>query len=35
MAVRIDDVMRCCCNFFERGYRDGTFSITGNVLSPR
>ena len=34
MAVSIDDVMRSCCNFFERGYRDGTFSIAGNVLSP-
>lgn len=34
MAVRIDDVMRRCCNFFERGYLDGTFSIAGNVLSP-
>lgn len=34
MAVSIDDVMRFCCNFFERGYRDGEFVLSDNTLSP-
>lgn len=34
MAVSIAAVMRRVRNYFERGYRKGTFSITGNVLSP-
>lgn len=34
MAVSIAAVMRRVRNYFERGYREGTFSIVGNVLSP-
>lgn len=34
MAVSIAAVMRRVRNYFERGYRQGTFSIVGNVLSP-
>lgn len=34
MAVSIAAVMRRVRNYFERGYRKGTFSIVGNVLSP-
>lgn len=34
MAVSIAAVMRHIRNFFERGYREGTFSIVGNVISP-
>lgn len=34
MAVTMEAVMRQCCNFFQRGYRDGTFTIKGNVLTP-
>ena len=34
MSVPIGAVMRRVRNFFERGYREGTFSIVGNVLSP-
>ena len=32
MAVSIAAVMRHCRNFFEVGYLDGTFRITGNEL---
>ena len=32
MAVSIAAVMRHCRNFFEVGYLDGTFRITGNAL---
>lgn len=32
MAVSIAAVMRHCRNYFETGYIDGTFRITGNVL---
>ena len=34
MAVSIAAVMRRVRNYFERGYREGTFAIVGNVLSP-
>lgn len=33
MAVSVAAVMRHCRNFFEIGYKDGVFSITGNALS--
>ena len=33
MAVSVAAVMRQCRNFFETGYIDGTFRITGNALS--
>lgn len=33
MAVSVAAVMRHCRNFFEVGYIDGTFCITGNALS--
>lgn len=32
MAVSVAAVMRHCRNYFETGYMDGTFRITGNVL---
>ena len=32
MAVSIAAVMRHCRNYFETGYMDGTFRITGNLL---
>ena len=32
MAVSVAAVMRHCRNFFESGYIDGTFRITGNAL---
>ena len=32
MAVSVAAVMRHCRNFFEVGYLDGTFRITGNAL---
>lgn len=32
MAVSIAAVMRHCRNYFETGYMDGTFRITGNML---
>ena len=32
MAVSVAAVMRQCRNFFQTGYVDGTFSITGNRL---
>ena len=33
MAVSVAAVMRQCRNYFEVGYIDGTFRITGNALS--
>lgn len=33
MTVSVAAVMRHCRNYFEVGYLDGTFRITGNVLS--
>lgn len=33
MAVSVAAVMRQCRNYFETGYIDGTFRITGNALS--
>jgi hypothetical protein len=33
MAVSVAAVMRHCRNYFEVGYLDGTFRITGNALS--
>jgi hypothetical protein len=33
MAVSVAAVMRHCRNYFETGYMDGTFRITGNALS--
>ena len=33
MTVSVAAVMRHCRNFFEVGYLDGTFRVTGNVLS--
>lgn len=33
MAVSVAQVMRQCRNYFEIGYIDGTFRITGNALS--
>lgn len=32
MAVSVAAVMRRCRNYFETGYIDGTFRITGNAL---
>ena len=32
MAVSVAAVMRQCRNFFQTGYMDGTFRITGNAL---
>lgn len=32
MAVSVAAVMRQCRNYFETGYMDGTFRITGNAL---
>ena len=32
MAVSVAAVMRHCRNYFETGYIDGTFRITGNAL---
>lgn len=32
MAVSVAAVMRQCRNYFETGYIDGTFRITGNAL---
>lgn len=32
MAVTVADVMRHCRNYFEIGYVEGTFRITGNAL---
>lgn len=32
MAVSVGSVMRYCRNYFEVGYVDGTFRITGNAL---
>lgn len=32
MAVTVADVMRQCRNFFETGWADGTFDISGNAL---
>lgn len=34
MAVSIAAVMRFVNNYFERAYIDGTFTISGGVLSP-
>lgn len=34
MAISIERVMRRVRNYFQRGYTEGTFAITGNVLSP-
>ena len=33
MSVSVAAVMRQCRNYFETGYIDGTFRITGNALS--
>ena len=33
MSVSVAAVMRQCRNYFEDGYIDGTFRITGNALS--
>lgn len=33
MTASVGSVMRYCRNFFEVGYVDGTFRITGNALS--
>ena len=33
MAASVSSVMRYCRNYFEKGYIDGTFRITGNALS--
>jgi hypothetical protein len=33
MSVSVAAVMRHCRNYFETGYLDGTFRITGNALS--
>ena len=33
MTVSVGTVMRHCRNYFEKGYIDGTFRITGNALS--
>lgn len=32
MAVSVGSVMRYCRNYFDRGYIEGTFRITGNAL---
>ena len=32
MAVSVGSVMRYCRNYFEKGYIDGLFRITGNAL---
>lgn len=34
MAAGIEALMRECCNFFERGYIDATFTIEGNTITP-
>lgn len=34
MAISMENVMRRVRNYFQRGYTEGTFDITGNVLSP-
>ncbi len=33
MTASVGSVMRYCRNYFEKGYIDGTFRITGNALS--
>lgn len=33
MTVSVGSVMRYCRNYFEKGYIDGTFRITGNALA--
>ena len=33
MTVSVGSVMRYCRNYFEKGYIDGIFRITGNALS--
>lgn len=33
MSVSVASVMRYCRNYFESGYIDGTFRITGNALT--
>ena len=33
MTASVESVMRYCRNYFEVGYVDGTFRITGNALS--
>ena len=34
MAVNMAAAMQACRNYFERGYRDGEFSLVGGILDP-
>lgn len=34
MAVTVESVMRCVRNFFEKGYMDGTFTVSGGQITP-
>ena len=34
MAISMEHMMRRVRNFFQRGYVEGAFDVTGNVLTP-